>query len=310
MKHPPLQAVYLASKRVTMTEPLDLAENWVYEVWQRGNMDYAEQLCAENYTDFTVPDNEEGDCAAFRDAVMDLRNAFPNLKAEILDSFQDQDFIILRILFTGTQHGDYMGIEATQQRVEWQSIDILHYRGDEWLERWSQNDLLTQLGDWKVTGETDFGAMQSESERSQLIVQLAEMPNQARAAIRAQGILPPRPGEWSTQAVVGHLWRTERQVWQARLEQMLREDNPYWQWWDPDRFDWEADFGASDLNVLLDAYEFLRAATCDYLRDLSDEQWARRGTHQTYGELDVMGLMQKAVEHDREHLATLTGAQL
>jgi hypothetical protein len=109
---------------------------------------------------------------------------------------------------------------------------------------------------------------------------------------------------------VGHLWRTERDVWQARLEQLMREENPFFELWDPDPYDWEADFGSTDINVLLDAYEFLRRATCDYLREMSDDQWARRGMHQTYGELDVASLMQKALEHDQEHLATLTGAQL
>ena len=51
-----------------MTEPLEIAENWVNEVWQRGNMDFAEQLCAEEYVDYSLPDSPEGDCVGFRDA--------------------------------------------------------------------------------------------------------------------------------------------------------------------------------------------------------------------------------------------------
>jgi len=33
--------------------------------------------------------------------------------------------------------------------------------------------------------------------------------------------------------------------------------------------------------------------------------WARTGTHDTFGVLDVAGLMEKALDHDDEHLASL-----
>lgn len=289
-----------------MSEILDIAENWVYEVWQRGNVDFAKNLCAENYADFTVPDSPQGDCATFCDAVLEVRAAFPDLKAEVLDSFQDEDFVILRISFTGTHVSDFQEFAPTQDAVEWESIDILHFREQALIERFAQNDLLEQL---EAIG-TDFGAMQAESEHADLIGRLAEVPRQMREAIRANRVHKAQGDDMSTQATVGHLWRVERKVWQAAVQQMQTEENPYWTEWAFDDVNAEHDFAESDLNVLLDAYEFLRGETCRYLRELSGTDWDKRGTHSEDGEMDVAGLMEKAYAHDREHLIVLSGAQL
>lgn len=289
-----------------MSDLLKLAENWVNQVWQNGNMSFAEDLCAGNYTDFSMPDSDSGDCAAFQAYVAQVRGAFSDLQVEVMDSFQDDAYVILRILFTGTQDSDYLDFAPLRKRIEWQSIDILHFEHDHLLERWSQDDLREELRD----AQDDFGEMQQSAEHADLIARLADVPHQVRSAIRTGGLQPSSEKTWSTQATIGHLWRVERRVWQARLEELAQSDHPVWEYWDPARFDWESDFGAGDINVLLDAYEFLRNATCTYLRNLDDAEWKKSGTHVVYGELDVAALMQKAFEHDQEHLVTLEGAQV
>lgn len=291
---------------INKVEPLSLAEEWVYRVWQHGDIAYMQELCAENYTDYTVPDSEAGDCAAFVESVRQVRVAFPDLKAEVLDSFEDEDYVILRILFTGTHQSDYLDFAPTNQRIEWQSIDILHFGETVLLERWSQNDLLSEL---QNTIE-DFGELQRETTQAELIGQLAEIPRAVREAIRTNGIHAARGDEWSTQATLGYLWRVERQAWQAYLQQLANQEQPYLASFDGARYDWEREFGESDVNVLLDAYEFLRNATCAYLRELNQQDWARRGVHREFGEVDVAGLMQNALEHDYQSLANLAGAQL
>jgi hypothetical protein len=104
----------------------------------------------------------------------------------------------------------------------------------------------------------------------------ADVPKQLRQAIRTRGMHAAANGEWSTGAALGHLWRCEVDVWQYRLAQMQREENPFWEYWDPAQYAWEAEFGATDILSLLDAFEFRRSQTCKYLRALTDEGWARR----------------------------------
>ena len=48
-----------------------------------------------------------------------------------------------------------------------------------------------------------------------------------------------------------------------------------------------------------------RAETVRSLAALDGASWAKTGTHATFGELDAGGLMNRALDHDEEHLASL-----
>ena len=97
-----------------------------------------------------------------------------------------------------------------------------------------------------------------------------------------------------------HLVRVEREVFQARLAQVAREDVPHWEWVEPG-----AEPGHASLATLIDRFARARAATLDHLLSLHPEGWARTGIHATYGRLDVAALLGIAVEHDADHLAEL-----
>jgi predicted ester cyclase len=298
-------------KEARVSDPLELAEEWLDKIWRRGILQAAEQLCAVNYTDYTLPESDDGDIVQFQDYARDVLDAFGNLQVELADSYEDVDYAILRVDWRANHRAEYLEVAATQKTIEWSSIEILHVEANKISERWAQNDLLAQLLQASESArDTDFGALQRETEQAALISQLAEIPNQLRAAVRAGGVHPSTRDTWSTAAVIGHLWRAERNIWQARLEQIRNQDEPYFDFWEPDRAACEEQFGAADVNVLLDAFEFLRNATCDYLRGLSDQEWERRGVRRTLGDANVAELMQEALQHDRECIATLAGAQL
>ncbi len=41
------------------------------------------------------------------------------------------------------------------------------------------------------------------------------------------------------------------------------------------------------------------------MRDLSDDDWGARADHDTFGPMDVEGLMLQVLAHDEEHRASL-----
>lgn len=298
-----------------MADQLELAEQFVTRVWQNGDVDYIQQVCAENFTDFTFSETEGSDAERLQDYVAELRDAFPDLQVQVADSFQDADFCILRILFTGTQRAEYDGFAPTDGEFEWESIDILHFDGDQVIERWSQSDLLLALEETDdakavVEPDTSFGALQADTEHAELLEQLAETPGQLRNIVRKQGVQSGSRTQWSTGAAIGYLWRAEVEVWQHRLGQLQREENPGLQAWDDSKYEWEAEFGATDILALLDAFEFRRLQTCNYLKALEDGDWARTGRPDDGSELDVAGLMRETIKQDREYLTKLSGAEL
>ena len=131
---------------------------------------------------------------------------------------------------------------------------------------------------------------------------LAAFPEALARAAHAAPQEPPAPGEWTPSEVVRHLIAVEELVWHVRLGQLSTEEHPHWAWVEPGQ--WLGAPGA-DLDAVLAAHRAARDRTLAILDSLGADGWLRRGSHDTFGELDVAGLMTVAADHDDEHLASL-----
>jgi steroid delta-isomerase-like uncharacterized protein len=75
--------------------------------------------------------------------------AFPDFRATIHDMLQDGDKVAVRATFSGTQQGEFMGMPASGNGVEWAVIDILQFRDDKVVAHWGVMDLagaMAQMG--------------------------------------------------------------------------------------------------------------------------------------------------------------------
>ena len=131
---------------------------------------------------------------------------------------------------------------------------------------------------------------------------LAAFPAALSDAARAAPPEAPAPGEWTPIEIVRHLIAVEEEVWHRRLGQLQIEEHPHWQWVEPGQW---LGAPAAGLEEVLVTHTRVRSATLALLDALGPDGWARTGTHDTYGELDVAGLMTVAADHDAEHLASL-----
>lgn len=134
---------------------------------------------------------------------------------------------------------------------------------------------------------------------------LASFPDRLAGAAVAAPQGRPAPGEWAPSEVVRHLIAVEEEVWHRRLRQLETEEHPRWRWVEPGQ--WLGAEGA-DLDEILAAHARVRASTLAMLDALGPAGWARTGIHDTFGSLDVAGLMAVAADHDDEHLASLAPA--
>jgi hypothetical protein len=138
---------------------------------------------------------------------------------------------------------------------------------------------------------------------------LAAIPDRLASAARSAIGRPVPPGEWGPSEVVRHLIAVEEVVWLARLRQLAAEERPTWPWVEPEP--WQGSPGAT-IDELLAEFTARRRETLAILDGFEDDGWARTGIHTTWGEVDVVELMIRAIDHDDEHiagLATPTGAQ-
>jgi hypothetical protein len=143
----------------------------------------------------------------------------------------------------------------------------------------------------------------AELRRAELLGRIAAARDRIETAARAADrAVHAAPGEWSAQQVVLHLVAVESDVFQARLDDVAAQDDPRWSWVEPGTA--EAPAGAT-IDEALARFGASREATLRRVAGLDEAGWSRSGTHETYGVLDVGGLLRLAHEHDLEHLATL-----
>lgn len=119
----------------------------------------------------------------------------------------------------------------------------------------------------------------------------------------------PDVDRWSPAVVVGHLSQVDLEVWLPRLELMVEartgSSRPSFAWWEPDADATRRSFERLSTD---DAAARLLASRTSLLlrvRDLSDDDWDARADHDTFGPMDVEGLMLQVLAHDEEHRASL-----
>ena len=146
--------------------------------------------------------------------------------------------------------------------------------------------------------------------RPVLMVELLMSADRVITAAEAAAIpADPDVDWWSPAVVVGHLSQVDLEVWLPRLELMVEaragSARPSFAWWEPDADATRRAFGALGID---DAAARLLASRTSLLlrvRDLSDDDWSARADHDTFGPIDVEGLMLQVLAHDEEHRASL-----
>ena len=127
-----------------------LIRRFIEEIFNRGNMSLADEILAPNFVEHEelpagIPKGREGVIVM----TTMLRSAFPDFKATIEDILAEGDKVVIRMTWSGTQKGEFMGIPATGKSISIGVIDIIRIAGGKLVEHWGQMDsmgLMQQLG--------------------------------------------------------------------------------------------------------------------------------------------------------------------
>lgn len=120
------------------------------EVFNQGNVDAVDDLLAPNFIEHEelppgVPAGSEG----VKQLARMLRSGFPDFRAAIEDVIAEDDRIVVRMTWTGTQTGEFMGIPPSGKPVSFGVIDVLRMADGKCTEHWGVMDsmsLMQQLG--------------------------------------------------------------------------------------------------------------------------------------------------------------------
>ncbi len=89
---------------------------WLEEAWNKGNIDEHAHIFSPSYTFPELPPPFGTGSEGLLKFVRAFRAAFPDLHWTIEDVITNDDKVVWRVVATGTQQAEFMGIPATGKR--------------------------------------------------------------------------------------------------------------------------------------------------------------------------------------------------
>lgn len=90
---------------------------FVQEVLNQGNLDAAGRFCWEDVVEQVPLPGQGPGLDGLKDIVRMMRTAFPDMHWSVEEQLQDNEKVLTRFVWTGTHHGDFLGIPATGRPV-------------------------------------------------------------------------------------------------------------------------------------------------------------------------------------------------
>jgi hypothetical protein len=107
------------------------------------------------------------------------------------------------------------------------------------------------------------------------------------------------PGEWSPRQVVHHLADSEMTS-AIRLRRLLAEENPVIQGYDQEEFARVLHYDRP-IDASLALFGAVRASTAELLDRMTEDDWARQGTHSESGPYGVADWLRIYAVHAHDH---------
>lgn len=148
----------------------------------------------------------------------------------------------------------------------------------------------------------------NHEERRALIAQYAAGYDEVSASLEGfpaeQLGAHPLPGKWSAREIVQHLADSEMNS-AIRLRKLLTEETPTIQGYDQELYAARLGYNERDIAPALDALRGARATTAQLLHTMTDEDWAREGTHTESGRYTAEDWLRIYAAHAHNHAAQI-----
>lgn len=112
------------------------------ECIEDGNLKSFNELLAQDVINHAAPAGTRAGPASMIYFIMEvLRKGFPNIDVEILDQVAENDKVTTRKILHAMHVGEFMGIPATNKKVEIKVIDIIRLKDGKYAEHWGMSNL-------------------------------------------------------------------------------------------------------------------------------------------------------------------------
>ncbi|MDQ2683464.1 MAG: ester cyclase [Chloroflexota bacterium] len=125
-------------------DPTAVVRRYVTEIVNHTGLTRLEELVGPGYL-FHCPDGDLYGPDGARLHLSELREAFPDLVMELLDTVAEGDRVARRFVLRGTHLGPFVGLPPTGQPVEIPGMAIDRIADGQLVETWITLDVLTLL---------------------------------------------------------------------------------------------------------------------------------------------------------------------
>lgn len=135
---------------MTTEENKKTARRIVIELINGGNLDLIDRIIAPDFIEHAAPPGVGPGRDSFRAMIPMLRGAFPDLEYTIEDQVAEGDRVAQRLVGHGTMQGEFLGMQPTGKKAEWQEMHFHRFNADGQLaEHWETSNelgMMAQLG--------------------------------------------------------------------------------------------------------------------------------------------------------------------
>lgn len=121
----------------------------VNEAQQGRDLSVVDELFSPNFVDHSPMPGLEPSLDGVKILFAALHSAFPDLRVTIHEQIAEDDKVVTHKSFSGTHRGEFLGIPATGNSIDFEVIDILRVREGKVTDHWNVVDKMTlmkQLG--------------------------------------------------------------------------------------------------------------------------------------------------------------------
>jgi len=117
----------------------------IEEIWNKGNMNVADELFSADHTSPSAPDLPAGPESVKMLAGM-FREAMPDYHMDIDLIFADEEKVAARFTQSGTHNGaELMGMQPSGRKATWTEIGVLRIKDNKIVESWYEVDMLSMI---------------------------------------------------------------------------------------------------------------------------------------------------------------------
>src|SRR5438876_10608430 len=125
-----------------VAENKELVRRFYEEVWDRGNVDFAHEVFADDYVRHDLrPTQALPGAAGMAKIAADFRRAFPDARWRVDLLVGEDDLIVGRWTATGTHSGPWGDVAPTGKSVHFSGVNVFRFRPDgKVAEIWNHRD--------------------------------------------------------------------------------------------------------------------------------------------------------------------------